>query len=102
MVSFSYYFIFSCNQVLLLYKGTVYGHGAYFSTKASYSHDYATPNARNHRCMFLATVFIGDTIKGNDKMKIPPPGYQSTTDGDHIFVTYCDDQAYGAYLITYM
>ena len=34
-------------------------------------------------------------------MKVPPVGYDSTTDGDHIFVIYRDDQAYAAYLIVY-
>lgn len=34
-------------------------------------------------------------------MKNPPPGYDSTTDGNHIAVTYHDDQGYAEYLITY-
>ena len=51
--------------------------------------------------MFVTNVLIGDTTKGNSKMKTPPPGFDSTTDGNHIFVTYRDDQAYAAYLIVY-
>ncbi|UJR25097.1 hypothetical protein I4U23_006458 [Adineta vaga] len=83
-------------------NGVVYGQGAYFSSDASYSHSYATKNATNdERCMFVADVLIGDTIQGNSKMKTPPAGYDSTTDGNHIFVTYRDDQAYASYLIVY-
>lgn len=75
----------------------------YFSTKASYSHHYARESpTTNRRSMFLSKVLVGKSTKGNDTMKIPPTGYDSTTDGDHIFVTYHDDQAYAAYLITYM
>jgi hypothetical protein len=51
--------------------------------------------------MSLARVLIGKTIKGNESMKTRPSGFDSTTDGDHIFVTYHDAQAYAEYLITY-
>jgi hypothetical protein len=34
-------------------------------------------------------------------MKTPPDGFDSTTDGKHIFVTYHDAQALAEYLITY-
>jgi hypothetical protein len=51
--------------------------------------------------MFVANVLVGDYIKGDKNMKTPPLGFDSTTDGDHIFVTYRDDQAYAAYLIVY-
>lgn len=51
--------------------------------------------------MFVVRVLVGNTTKGNKSMKTPPAGYDSTTDGDHIFVTYRDDQAYAAYLIIY-
>lgn len=86
----------------MVFLGTVYGHGAYFSAKAIYSHNYAKPNPENgERSMFVVNVIVGNTIKGNSSMKTPPPGYDSTTDGDHIFVTYRDDQAYAEYLIVY-
>lgn len=52
--------------------------------------------------MFLAKVLVGKSALGSHKMKVPPEGYDSTTDNDHIFVTYHDDQAYAAYLITYI
>ena len=51
--------------------------------------------------MFIACVLIGKTTIGNSLMKTRPVGFDSTTDGDHIFVTYHDAQAYAEYLITY-
>ncbi|CAF2060473.1 unnamed protein product [Rotaria magnacalcarata] len=82
-------------------NATRYGIGAYFSAKASYSHNFAIPNENEEQCMFLARVLVGETVIGDENMKTPPDGYDSTTDGDHIFVTYYDSQAYAAYLITY-
>ncbi|CAF3968981.1 unnamed protein product [Rotaria sp. Silwood1] len=81
--------------------GTAYGQSVYFSTNAAYSHDYATPKANSERCMFVARVLIGTTIPGNSSMRTQPIGFDSTTDGNHIFVIYHDAQAYGEYLITY-
>jgi hypothetical protein len=51
--------------------------------------------------MFLAQVLIGKTTVGNSSMKICPIGYDTTTNGSHIYVTYHDAQAFGQYLITY-
>ncbi|CAF1558150.1 unnamed protein product, partial [Rotaria sordida] len=79
----------------------VYGVGVYFSSDATYSHRYATPNGRGERNMFLARVLVGKMAPGNSSMKTPPDGYASTTDNKHIFVTYHDAQAYAEYLITY-
>ncbi|CAF4699150.1 unnamed protein product, partial [Rotaria sp. Silwood1] len=84
------------------FAGVVYGVGVYFSTDASYSHGYTSVSPTTHRrCMFLAKVLVGKAASGNSKMRTPPAGYDSTTDNNHIFVTYHDDQAYAAYLITY-
>lgn len=51
--------------------------------------------------MFLASVLIGKTIRGSPTMKVPPAGYDTTTDGQNIFVIYHDAGAYANYLITY-
>lgn len=51
--------------------------------------------------MFVARVLIGNTVKGASSMKTRPVGYDSTTDGKHIFVAFHDAQAYAEYLITY-
>ena len=82
-------------------NGTLYGFGVYFSSNASYSHNYTKENYKGERCIFVARVLVGKTIKGNSSMKTPPSGYDSTTDRDHMTVTYHDAQAYAQYLITY-
>ncbi len=51
--------------------------------------------------MFLARVLIGKTCLGNQNMKVPPAGYDTTSDGKDIFVIYHDAGAYADYLITY-
>ena len=51
--------------------------------------------------MFLARVLIGKTCVGNSSMKVPPPGYDTTSDGQNIFVVYHDAGAYADHLITY-
>ncbi|CAF3166024.1 unnamed protein product, partial [Rotaria sp. Silwood2] len=48
-----------------------------------------------------ARVLIGKTCVGKSSMKVPPEGFDTTTDGKHIFVVYHDAGAYGEYLITY-
>ena len=78
----------------MCFQGVSYGKGAYFSRDASYSHRYATPNARNERFMFIASVLVGRTTLGNSTMVVPP-------DGKDIIVTYLDSQSYAKYLLTY-
>lgn len=51
--------------------------------------------------MFLARVLIGKTTVGHPTMKVAPTGYDTTTDGQNIFVVYHDAGAYADYLITY-
>jgi len=51
--------------------------------------------------MFLASVLIGKTCVGNSSMKVPPTGYDTTSDGQNIFVIYHDAGAYANHLITY-
>jgi hypothetical protein len=81
--------------------GTVYGVGVYFSSNAVYSHGYTRANTNGERCMFVARVLVGKTTTGNSSMKTRPVGFDSTTDNNHIFVTYHDAQAFAEYLITY-
>ncbi|CAF4280203.1 unnamed protein product, partial [Adineta steineri] len=82
-------------------NGVAYGCGVYFHSHASYSHQYAKTSGTNGRTMFLARVLIGKTCPGNSQMKVPPSGYDTTTDGKHIFVVYHDAGAYADHLITY-
>ncbi len=94
-------FCFDLLHIYYLFIGTAYGVGVYFSSNASYSHGYASPNATGERRMFVARVLVGKTTRGNGSMKTRPLGFDSTTDENHIFVTYHDAQAYAEYLITY-
>ncbi|CAF1117593.1 unnamed protein product [Adineta steineri] len=82
-------------------NGILYGAGVYFSSRAAYSHTFSRPNSNAERCMFVARVLIGKTTQGDTSIKSPPVGFDSTTDGTHIFVIYHDAQAFAEYLITY-
>ncbi|CAM4776475.1 unnamed protein product [Rotaria magnacalcarata] len=82
-------------------NGILYGQGVYFHEHAIYSHNYARSGLLNERTMFLALVLIGKTSVGDPSMKVPPQGFDTTTDGKHIFVVYHDAGAYGEYIITY-
>ncbi len=79
----------------------MYGGGVYFHEHAKYSHSYTKQDVSGERTMFLARVLIGKTCVGNPSMKVPPEGFDTTTDGQHIFVVYHDAAAYGEYLIIY-
>ena len=85
----------------MFFLGTSYGVGVYFSSDPIYSNQFAKSNSNGERTMFVARVLIGNTTIGNSSMKTRPPGFDTTTDGKHIFVTYHDAQAYAQYLITY-
>jgi len=89
------------SSYISFFVGTVYGNGVYFSSRARYSHSYTAPDNRGERCMFFARVLIGYSTMGNTNMKVCPQDYHTTTDGEHIYVTYHDTQAYGQYLIRY-
>ncbi|CAF1031890.1 unnamed protein product [Adineta ricciae] len=89
------------NRAFAGVNGTVYGLGAYFATNAIYSNSFTRPDSAGVRCMFVASVLIGKTVLGKSSMKVPPPGYDSTTDNNQIFVVYHDAQAYADYLIKY-
>ncbi|CAF4000108.1 unnamed protein product [Rotaria sp. Silwood1] len=83
-------------------NGVVYGHGVYFSTKASESHRYTVPSPKTgERTMFVCSVLIGKSTRGNSQIKRCPDGYHSTTNGSSIYVVYRDNQAYANYLIHY-
>ncbi|CAF2688412.1 unnamed protein product [Rotaria sp. Silwood2] len=95
------FFLYILSNICIFILGTAYGVGVYFSSSGAYSHRFTKPNSNGERCMFLARVLVGKTTIGNKSMKTRPVGFDSTTDGNHIFVTYHDAQAYAEYLITY-
>ena len=94
-------YLFLLVNCLRICLGTSFGIGVYFSSDPIYSNQFAKPNSHGEKSMFVARVLIGNTILGNPSMKTRPPGFDTTTDGNHIFVTYHDAQAYAEYLITY-
>ena len=81
--------------------GVTYGCGVHFCSRAIDSSKYAKASPSGERTMFLARVLIGKTCRGNASMKVPPPGYDTTTDEQNIFVIYNDAGAYAEHLITY-
>jgi hypothetical protein len=82
--------------------GHLYGHGVYFSSKASESHGYTVPcKSTKQRAMFLCSVLIGQSTLGDSEMRYPPADNHSTTNGSTIYAVYRDCQAYCKYLITY-
>ncbi|CAF0903705.1 unnamed protein product [Rotaria sordida] len=83
-------------------NGCVYGRGVYFSTDSSFSNKYANPNEKKEKRMFYSRVLLGRSMIGNSTMCEPADGYDTTTNGTHIFVCYYDSQCYPEYLLTYM
>ncbi|CAF1131801.1 unnamed protein product [Rotaria sordida] len=82
-------------------NGCCYGRGVYFSSNASYSNRYANPNEKKEKRIFYSRVLIGRSMIGHPNIYEPEDGYDTTTDGTHIFVCYYDSQSYPEYLITY-
>ena len=85
-------------------NATVYGEGAYFARDASYSKDYTTPNAAGNRYMFLARVVVGKYTLGKPSFKIPPDGFDSTSNSatlGTLFVVFKDHCAYPEYIISF-
>ncbi|CAF1379978.1 unnamed protein product, partial [Rotaria sp. Silwood1] len=80
------------NRAFAGVNGVSYGQGVYFHEHAKYSHGYT--DGSSERTMFLARVLIGRTCIGNSSMKVPPEGFDTTTNGGHIFVIYHDAGAY--------
>jgi len=83
--------------------GTLYGRGSYFAKFSKYAHDYAKPDSKGIRCMFVAKVLVGTSRLGTLTMKKPDPQESSVdnVDNPQIFVVYHLSQAYPAYLIKY-
>ena len=98
----------------------MWGMANYFAVNASYSHQYAHVKGWMKE-MFLVKVLTGDSCScaSNKTLRVPPPKpsgmaggglkleqlkYDSvtgTTNGSQVFMTYDNEKAYPAYLITY-
>ncbi|CAF2505584.1 unnamed protein product [Rotaria sp. Silwood2] len=73
-------------------NGCLYGRGVYFSSNASYSNRYAHSNETEEKRIFYSRVLIGRSMIGHSNICEPEDGYDTTTDGTHIFVCYYDSQ----------
>ena len=111
----------------IIFAGTSFGHGVYFTNDSSYSLDFCADqnnlkaNVRaNHTAatvtsfqMYVVKVLVGEFTKGNSRMKVPPSKndpknpnllFDSVVDGmsdPSIFVIFKDHQCYPEYLITF-
>ena len=96
----------------------MWGQANYFAVNASYSNNYAHSNIiTGQREMFLAKVLTGDShaSSANSSLRMPPKSYTSVTQlgqarydtvtgstgGSKVYMTYDNQKAYPAYLITY-
>lgn len=98
----------------------LWGQANYFAVKASYSDTFSYhDNSKQANQMILARVLTGDSITcGSDKsLRMPPEKKQGagvgqlqqvrydsvngTTHGSQVFMTYANDLAYPAFIITY-
>ncbi|VDI16362.1 poly [ADP-ribose] polymerase 10/14/15 [Mytilus galloprovincialis] len=92
-----------------------YGNGVYFAVNSSYStkSQYSTPDHDNSKRVYLCKVLVGEYVKGQQDMRVPPPKYGAS--GSHIlydsvvdkpsspriFVIFHDAQAYPEYLVVF-
>ena len=97
----------------------MWGRGVYFAVNASYSNSYAHHCGNNVQKMFAAFVLVGNSYFSppNSELTKPPlldesdrsstsvqRRYDSVcgnTGGTRVYITYDNDHAYPAYLITY-
>ena len=96
----------------------MWGRGNYFAVNSSYSNSYAF-SANGTRKMFAAYVLTGNSVyrPPNGSLRKPPliddsggsstsiqrryDSVNGTTGGTRVYITYDNDHAYPAYLITY-
>ena len=105
-------------------SSNMWGAGAYFAAKASYSHAYSYQHTEksflglfpsNYRKMFLASVLVGDEVELKSTSNTrkfreapkKPDGFTSYdsvkgfTNGSTVYVVYDQWRSYPSYLITY-
>ena len=93
----------------------MWGKGNYFAVNASYSNAYAHSCPGNRRQMLLAYVLVGHDYNCHSDSNLTKPPVRNatgdirrrfdcvsgTTGGSKVYITYENDKAYPAYLITY-
>ncbi|XP_052082734.1 protein mono-ADP-ribosyltransferase PARP14-like [Mytilus californianus] len=92
-----------------------YGNGVYFAVNPSYSTktQYSTPDHNNNKRIYLCKVLVGEYVKGQRGIRVPPQKYgasrshilyDSVVDNPSspgMFVIFHDSQAYPEYLIVF-
>ena len=112
---------------LIIFTGTKYGHGVYFTNDSSYSLGFCADqnnqkaNVRANETaptvtsfqMYVVKVLVGEFTKGNSRMKVPPSkndpknskllfdSVVNDMSDPWIFVIFQDNQCYPEYLITF-
>ena len=118
------------NSPELIYTGTegfdmrfsangMWGRGNYFAVNSSYSNCYAFCTQDGNRKMFAAWVLTGSSFHSNSNPNLTKPPFleesassstsvrrrydsvSGTTGGTRVYITYDNEHAYPAYLITY-
>ena len=92
--------------------GSKFGKGIYFAKDAIFAHHYINPINRTFKIL-LANVIVGEFVKGNPTYIRPPQKNPHQTGGElydscvddvtdpKLFVVFCNEQTYPAYIITY-
>ena len=95
----------------------LWGRGNYFATKASYSDMYAHKVAGGEKQIFLVLVLTGDSARCEKSRELTMPPLKDGTKSDigklrydtvtgvtkdtRVYITYSNEKAYPAYLISY-
>ena len=97
----------------------MWGVANYFAVNASYSHNYAHNDKSGQMKIFLVKVLTGDSFECSSDCSLRMPPFKSSakgvqlgqvhydtvtgiTKGCRVYMTYDNQKAYPAYLITYM
>ena len=101
-------------------RAGMWGRGNYFAVNSKYSNSYAFRADGGAKKMFAASVLTGNSIcLHSDRSLVQPPfmdipgnqenvvrrrydSVNGTTGGTRVYITYDNEHAYPAYLITYM
>ena len=99
----------------------MWGRGNYFAVNASYSNGYAHNEAGGVRQMLMANVLTGHSYHCHSNRSLTQPPFREhqgtqdnstvthrydtvngVTGGSKVYITYDNDKAYPAYLISYL
>ena len=86
----------------LLFLGSLFGRGFYFSSHRATSDRYAVPHPSTHeKRILMCRVLVGRSCLGSTIVTNCPSNYDSTTDQANTYVIYSNRHVLPEYLITY-